>query len=391
MLCLSFCMFALSASANAGQGTLMSMVQSAQAHYSNCAPPPATALINWTRFHFDSCNTGFNPYEFVLNSTTVGSLSPHWMQTMGDPVESDAALANGMLFVASGASMYGLKASSGAIVWTYTTKAGAGSPAVANGMVYFGSFDHYLYALDAASGKLVWKFMTGDGVDSTPTVVSGVVFFGSEDHWVYALTADQGKQIWATHTNGDVDTSPAVVNGKVYVGSGDGYLYVLDAATGAVRWTYMTGAGIGSSPAVVDGVVYFGSNDWSVYAIRDNGNKGQPVWQYTTKDIVLESPAVANGFVYVSSEDGNLYAFHAKDGTIAWVVPTGATGGGYTPAVADDVVYVAWNQSIYGLYAYTGTMLWQYTTGGFVGNSPAIVNGVIYIGSGDGNLYSFGL
>lgn len=38
------------------------------------------------------------------------------------------------------------------------------------------------------------------------------------------------------------------------------------------------------------------------------------------------------------------------------------------------------------------TLLWSYTTGGDgVYSSPAVANGVVYVGSGDGNLYAFGL
>jgi outer membrane protein assembly factor BamB len=36
----------------------------------------------------------------------------------------------------------------------------------------------------------------------------------------------------------------------------------------------------------------------------------------------------------------------------------------------------------------TPTLLWNYTTGFSVGSSPAVVNGVVYIGSGDGNVYA---
>jgi outer membrane protein assembly factor BamB len=35
--------------------------------------------------------------------------------------------------------------------------------------------------------------------------------------------------------------------------------------------------------------------------------------------------------------------------------------------------------------------VWSYITGNAVGLSPAVANGVVYIGSYDGNLYSFDL
>jgi hypothetical protein len=35
-------------------------------------------------------------------------------------------------------------------------------------------------------------------------------------------------------------------------------------------------------------------------------------------------------------------------------------------------------------------LIWNYTTGGLVWSSPAVVNGIVYISSMDGNVYAFG-
>ena len=44
----------------------------------------------------------------------------------------------------------------------------------------------------------------------------------------------------------------------------------------------------------------------------------------------------------------------------------------------------------YAFNATTGTKLWNYTTGGAVQSSPAVANGVVYVGSNDGNVYAIG-
>jgi eukaryotic-like serine/threonine-protein kinase len=44
----------------------------------------------------------------------------------------------------------------------------------------------------------------------------------------------------------------------------------------------------------------------------------------------------------------------------------------------------------YALNASTGAKLWSYTTGGYVSSSPAVANGVVYVGGGS-NVQSFGL
>jgi outer membrane protein assembly factor BamB len=60
-----------------------------------------------------------------------------------------------------------------------------------------------------------------------------------------------------------------------------------------------------------------------------------------------------------------------------------------SPAVANGVVYVGSEDSkVYALKASTGAKLWSYTTENGVYSSPAVANGVVYIGSRDGNVYA---
>jgi len=61
------------------------------------------------------------------------------------------------------------------------------SPAVADGVVYMGSDDGNLYALNATTGALLWKYTTGGWVASTPAVANGVVYFGGGGSTLYAL------------------------------------------------------------------------------------------------------------------------------------------------------------------------------------------------------------
>lgn len=42
------------------------------------------------------------------------------------------------------------------------------------------------------------------------------------------------------------------------------------------------------------------------------------------------------------------------------------------------------------LDAYTGLQLWRFETGGLVISSPAVVGGVVYVGSDDGYVYAIG-
>jgi hypothetical protein len=62
-----------------------------------------------------------------------------------------------------------------------------------------------------------------------------------------------------------------------------------------------------------------------------------------------------------------------------------------SPAVANGVVYVGSDDhNVYALNATTGTKVWNYTTGSGVDSSPAVANGVVYVGSEDSNVYAIG-
>ena len=74
------------------------------------------------------------------------------------------------------------------LIWEFRTDDGVwSSPAVLDGVVYFGSFDGYLYAVDINTGQEQWKFKTDAGVFSSPAVSDGVVYFGNYDGYIYAL------------------------------------------------------------------------------------------------------------------------------------------------------------------------------------------------------------
>jgi outer membrane protein assembly factor BamB len=57
-------------------------------------------------------------------------------------------------------------------------------------------------------------------------------------------------------------------------------------------------------------------------------------------------------------------------------------GSASSPAVVDGVVYVGdANGAVHALNAATGAEMWSYNTGDIVDSSPAVVNGVVYIPS----------
>jgi PKD repeat protein len=129
--------------------------------------------------------------------------------------------------------VYCLNADTGAWIWDFTTGNFVGSsPAVANGKVYIGSWDHKVYCLNANTGAKIWDYTTGDSIYSPPSVADGKVYFGSYDNKVYCLNADTGAWIWDYTTGLWIDSSPAICNGKVYINSGDAKVYCFGSSGG---------------------------------------------------------------------------------------------------------------------------------------------------------------
>ncbi len=242
------------------------------------AQTPFLVQTNWAQYRFGPYDTGNNPYENVLTSSNVSTLTLDWSYTTGGRVYSSAA--------------------------------------VANGVVYIGSADHRLCALDAMTGAPKWSYTTGGAIySSSPAVANGVVYVGTgyPDDKLYALDAVTGALKWSYTTESSITSSPAVANNVVYVGSSIGVLYALDTRTGTLKWSYNTANAIVSSPAVANGVVYIGLangklNDGKLYAL--DAVTGTLKWSYTMGRIVDSSSVVANGVVYIGSLDHNLYAFH---------------------------------------------------------------------------------
>jgi outer membrane protein assembly factor BamB len=116
--------------------------------------------------------------------------------------------------------------------------------------------------------ELKWKFKTEGWVFSSPAVSDGMVFFGSDDTYLYAVDIKTGQEKWKFKTEGRVESSPAVSDGMVFFGSSDHYLYAVNIKTGQEKWKFKTEGAVESSPAVSDGMVFFGSVDHYLYAVK---------------------------------------------------------------------------------------------------------------------------
>lgn len=177
-------------------------------------------------------------------------------------------------------------------------------------------------------------------------------------------------QKWKFQTKGRVIASPAVVGGVVYVGSTDGRLYALDFKSGAKKWEFKTGSRIASSAAVEDGTVFFESYDGNFYSV--NASDGSLKWKFAVPGERRFAAPGIHGALPKGDVMPDPFDFYLS-----------------SPALWNGTVYFgSGDGNVYALDAATGAKRWAFRTGDVVHASPAIADGKLYIGSWDSWFYA---
>ena len=150
---------------------------------------------------------------------------------------------------------------------------------------------------------------------------------------------------WTFKAAGPIVTSPAVLDGVVYMGSMSGHLYAIDQQTGKEKWNFKSRMPIASSPAVADGTVFFR------FVGRLAGGDRR---RYRTAEVGLRVRVRAQ----VRSQ-GTCTAIRRRRRPMpdAWDVFTSS------PAVVDGKVYFgSGDGNVYAVDAATGVLQWKFAT-----------------------------
>lgn len=338
----------------------------------------------------------------------------------------------------------GINARSGAMLWRTKTDDNiaaivTGSATIDNGIVYTGvssktehttvkpTFRGSVEALDARTGKILWKTymvpagFNGAAVWSSQPVVdhkTGMLYVTTGNSYsvpngycvnpgqtncrrlpqdayidsIVALRLTTGKIVWAHHTltadtwtMADPNTSPdfdfgadpnlytTTINGKrtdvLGAGQKSGMYYALDPATGKEIWATQAGPG-----GVLGGIEWGTSSDGErIYAAITNGSHKK--YTYTTYDGQQKTtsgglwtaldPAIGKILWQTADPQGSQYITDGFVSSANGVVYAGSSGGNF-----------------YAMDARTGQIKWTFSSGGAVWSGAAIVNGVVYWGSG---------
>ncbi len=190
---------------------------------------------------------------------------------------NQVAVAQGVVYGAIHNALYALDARTGKALWTsqiVNTQLYNG-PVIANGILYISSYEEdygmspesqtgYAYAYTIQGGKQLWRYSAGAWVLSSPTVANGVVYFGSYNNNLYALKASNGSELWHYHTSGEIFDQPIVADGVVYIDSGNSEFAI--SASGKLVWSVYI-KNLIYQHTVQQGVVYVAVDPGQLYAL----------------------------------------------------------------------------------------------------------------------------
>ena len=212
---------------------------------------------DWTMYLHDSSRSSYNPSEKVIKPSSAASLKPRWIGRVG-----------------------------GAAGVTISTQ-----PVVANGLVYWGSWDGYEHATNPSNpANDVWTTFLGQtayNADCSPPQLG-----------VASTATVQSIQIGSTSTR------------VLFVGGGDGTFYALNALTGQKIWSLpfgLTSQGyfLWGSPLLYKGYLYFGVASWGdcpllqgeFVKVKASNGKIARTWYPTSND----KPGCIGGGIWSSA------------------------------------------------------------------------------------------
>jgi outer membrane protein assembly factor BamB len=318
------------------------------------------------------------------------------------------------------------------------------APSVAeDGTIYVSSGDNYFYAINP-DGSLKWRTQTDSFSDSSTSAIApdGTIHFGTVTGTVYALNPNGSIKWTSTLGNSAYVAAPSMAaDGTVYYKQDDGTVRAFNSA-GVQQWSYfVAGEGSYAGPAITtDGTIIVPANDGAIHALSAAGNliwKFQPQTASATDDVsgIYTSPSIdQHGNIYACTLNGTAFSITDK-GELRWVFRTPETGENVSSSLAlgDGRAYFAsYGGFLYALDQGSGAMIWRssieaqarsssaaiasdgsiivgsyanklfrfssdgqqvgaWSAGNWFRSSPALANGRIYVGNGDGKVYAFDL
>jgi outer membrane protein assembly factor BamB len=320
------------------------------------------------------------------------------------------------------------------LVWTtYVPGGGRVGSGVTygDGKIFPGSFQDQQIALDAKTGKLLWTTFTKSAMIFSGSYADGkFVRGGTDDNTLYCFDAKNGKVLWkyAADTLGYFCTGTAIGYDIVYAPNKDGYIYAINLSDGKLAWRYK-GPGtmiFPGTPTVADGKVYVTSGQSASYGDEFGESQfvcldaftGEAIWTLPIEAYApRESVAIAYGYLYlipgevtkavdsISGSEyevlGHIWAFASSEALLGSQIKSTSLKSDISFWASASSTVTSESGGSWSMFRHDATrssigtrgpenlsLVWSFETKGAVVSSPSIVDGVVYFGSQDHNIYA---
>jgi outer membrane protein assembly factor BamB len=299
------------------------------------------------------------------------------------------------------------------VAWTAAV-GGATAPVLAGDLAFVGSEGGILSAIDVHTGTVVWLGRLGDPITSEAAVSGGRVFVHTSAGTLSAFETSCGTggetclPTWTARTGGD-GAPPLATGDLVIVSTGD-RLLAFDAECGTggdlcePTWTGIaepvSGTGPPAVPALAEGTVWTTiGEDSTIFPLPcqvPNGGVCEPLNHRFTGGVGT-GPIAGGGMIFVGSTGGYVYGYPADCTTVCGANWRALATDPTRPAVAGGIVFVS-GAPDGGLAAVPqgcrsdGAVcepIWTGDIHGMPTSDVIVSNGVVYVGSSDGDLYAF--
>ncbi len=234
--------------------------------------------------------------------------------------------------------VYAFEKQTGSVRWMVPLAEGLGTDIVRQGARAYGvTLDDELLCIDIDTGEVVWRFRSEPlpeeghfSLGSSPAVDDGVVYFGARSGFVFAFDAATGKEIWRRDLGSECVTSLVKIDTGLLVGTRDAVVHRLDPRDGSSLATlgfmsHLRGALVPAGDVVL---AYFADEGWygdlvalepSLEGVRWSLEPPSGTTWPTSRPFVYES------WVLAGTGDGEIRAIDLRNGQEAWSHPVDPT------------------------------------------------------------------
>ena len=286
--------------------------------------------------------------------------------------------------------------------------------------------NHLSKDIDNVDVSLVWSKDIGEERDYKtgvlqPIFKDGISYTIDSQGYVSAINLSSGKPVWVYDLDMNVSSGLGMHDNKIFFGTNDGMYYGFNIDKLATPYSFLDNLDFinllddtkvepdvsiqlqseASSPAVgIDNLIFIKLDDGDTASI--NLDQSLLEWNYKGRNVPLSmkgSAAIAtlNNNIFVPRDDGNIISLVANTGKLNWLVSISARSGRneleslrdveITPIIDNGVLYIgSFQGNLVSIDIFTGSIIWSKPMS--VISHLSVDSSYLYVSDNSGSIYA---